>query len=194
MLVVIYTVASCYYNCCTDGSTSPGNYGYFLVWSFSLWIFSTHLSLHLDWIGLAQDRTGGELLWNRYWTFGFHKMLGNYRVASRLVAFRIVLCSIELVTCQFFCLRSRHSPQHPVVKHPESMFLPKCQRQVSLPYRTTGKIIVWILLLTKIKFILLNSRRSLSSVHAVYSDIWPHVSCAEMETPCITQAQKVRLE
>jgi hypothetical protein len=25
--------------------------------------------------------TGGELLWIRYWTFGFHEMLGNYRVA-----------------------------------------------------------------------------------------------------------------
>jgi hypothetical protein len=24
----IITVASCYYNCCTDGSTSPRNYGY----------------------------------------------------------------------------------------------------------------------------------------------------------------------
>jgi hypothetical protein len=23
----------------------------------------------------------GELLWIRYWTFGFHEMLGNYRVA-----------------------------------------------------------------------------------------------------------------
>jgi hypothetical protein len=28
----------------------------------------------VDWIGLAQDR-------NRYWTLGFHEMLGNYRVA-----------------------------------------------------------------------------------------------------------------
>jgi hypothetical protein len=26
------TVASPYYNCCTDGSTSPGNYGYPLVY------------------------------------------------------------------------------------------------------------------------------------------------------------------
>jgi hypothetical protein len=25
--------------------------------------------------------TGGELLWTRYWTFGFHEMLGDYRVA-----------------------------------------------------------------------------------------------------------------
>jgi hypothetical protein len=35
------------------------------------------------WTGLVWLRigTGGELLWIRYWTFGFHEMLGNYRVA-----------------------------------------------------------------------------------------------------------------
>jgi hypothetical protein len=31
----------------------------------------------VDWISLAQDRNR----WIRYWTFGFHEMLGNYRVA-----------------------------------------------------------------------------------------------------------------
>jgi hypothetical protein len=36
------------------------------------------------WTGLVWLRigTGGELLWIQYWTFEFHKMLGNYRVAS----------------------------------------------------------------------------------------------------------------
>jgi hypothetical protein len=54
----------------------------------------------VDWIGLAQDRNRWRalLLWIRYWTFGFHEMLGNYRVAWRLVASRVVLSSIELVT------------------------------------------------------------------------------------------------
>jgi hypothetical protein len=37
--------------------------------------------------------TGGELVWIRYWTFGFHEMLGNYLVASR-----VVLSSIEFVS------------------------------------------------------------------------------------------------
>jgi hypothetical protein len=39
------------------------------------------------WTGLVWLRigTGGELLWIRYWTFGFHEMLGNYRVVSRIV-------------------------------------------------------------------------------------------------------------
>jgi hypothetical protein len=31
VLVLSSTVTSCYYNCCTDGSTSPGNYGYPLI-------------------------------------------------------------------------------------------------------------------------------------------------------------------
>jgi hypothetical protein len=31
MLVLSSAVASRYYNCCTDGSTSPGNYGYYFV-------------------------------------------------------------------------------------------------------------------------------------------------------------------
>jgi hypothetical protein len=31
MLILPSTVASHYYNCCTDDSTSPGNYGYHLV-------------------------------------------------------------------------------------------------------------------------------------------------------------------
>jgi hypothetical protein len=46
------------------------------------------------WTGLVWLRigTGGELLWIPYWTFGFHEMLGNYRVASRLV-----FSSIELL-------------------------------------------------------------------------------------------------
>jgi hypothetical protein len=31
MLVLPSNVASCYYNCCTDGSTSPRNYGHHLI-------------------------------------------------------------------------------------------------------------------------------------------------------------------
>jgi hypothetical protein len=44
---------------------------------------------YLDWIDLAQDRNR----WIRYWTFGFHEMLGNYLVASW-----VVLSFIELVS------------------------------------------------------------------------------------------------
>jgi hypothetical protein len=35
----------------------------------------------VDWIGVVQDRNWWRALVNRYWTFGFHEMLGNYRLA-----------------------------------------------------------------------------------------------------------------
>jgi hypothetical protein len=39
------------------------------------------------WTGLVwfRIRTSWELLWMQQWTFEFHRMLGNYRVATRLV-------------------------------------------------------------------------------------------------------------
>jgi hypothetical protein len=36
VLVPSPTIAACYYNCCTGGSTSPGNYGYRLVYLFAI--------------------------------------------------------------------------------------------------------------------------------------------------------------
>jgi hypothetical protein len=54
----------------------------------------------VDWIGLAQDRNKWRALVNAVTnqpTFGSRKMLGNYRVASQLVASRVVLSSIGLV-------------------------------------------------------------------------------------------------
>jgi hypothetical protein len=45
----------------------------------------------VDWIGLAKDRNRWRALVNSI--FGFHKMLGNYRVFSR-----VVFSSIELVS------------------------------------------------------------------------------------------------
>jgi hypothetical protein len=52
------------------------------------------------WTGLVWLRigTGGELLWSRYWTFRFHNMLGHHPMAQYLVASRVVLSSIELVS------------------------------------------------------------------------------------------------
>jgi hypothetical protein len=46
----------------------------------------------------------------------------------------------------FIPLRSKYPPQHPVLKHPQSMFL---RDQVSHLYRTTGKIIVLYILIFK---------------------------------------------
>ena len=45
--------------------------------------------------------------------------------------------------------RSKYSPQHHVLKHPQISFLPQCQDQVSHPYKTTGKIIVLYILIFK---------------------------------------------
>jgi hypothetical protein len=52
----------------------------------------------VDWIGLAQDRYRWRVLVNSVWTFGFHIMLGIYRMAEQLVASRMVLSSTELVS------------------------------------------------------------------------------------------------
>jgi hypothetical protein len=52
------------------------------------------------WTGLVWLRMGtsGEFLWIRYWTLWFHEMLGNYRVAYHVIASRVVLRSVELVS------------------------------------------------------------------------------------------------
>jgi hypothetical protein len=52
----------------------------------------------VDWIGLTQDRYRWRALVNTVMTFGFHKMLGIYRVAAQVVASRVVLSFTELVS------------------------------------------------------------------------------------------------
>jgi hypothetical protein len=47
----------------------------------------------VDWIDMAQDRD--QLLWTRYWTLGFHKMLGSSWVAAQLVAPQEGLSSVS---------------------------------------------------------------------------------------------------
>jgi hypothetical protein len=52
----------------------------------------------VDLIGLVQDRDRWRALVNWYRTFGFHKMLGNYRASKQLGISRVVLISMELVS------------------------------------------------------------------------------------------------
>jgi hypothetical protein len=42
MLVLSSTVASCYYNCCIDSSTSSENFGYSLVATVALFVHMGH--------------------------------------------------------------------------------------------------------------------------------------------------------
>jgi hypothetical protein len=50
-------------------------------------------------------------------------------------------------------LRSKYSPQHPVLTHPESML--NVRDQVSLPYKTYGRVMVLYIL----TFTFLDSKR-----------------------------------
>jgi hypothetical protein len=50
--------------------------------------------------------------------------------------------------CHLVPLRPKYSPQHPTLKHPQPTFL-KVRDQVSHPYKTTGKIIVLYMCISK---------------------------------------------
>jgi hypothetical protein len=59
----------------------------------------------MEWIGLIWLRIGtsGRLLWTRYWTFGFHKMLGSSWVAAQLAAPQEGLSSVsKLSVCSAY--------------------------------------------------------------------------------------------
>jgi hypothetical protein len=58
------------------------------------------------------------------------------------------------LSCKFIPLRAKYSPQHPVLKHTQSMFL-NVREQIPHPYRTPGKIILVFILI----FLFLDSRR-----------------------------------
>jgi hypothetical protein len=53
-----------------------------MVWTGSIWL---------------RIGTSGGLLWTRWWTFGFHKMVGSYWVAAQLAASQEGLSSMKLV-------------------------------------------------------------------------------------------------
>jgi hypothetical protein len=49
-------------------------------------------------------------------------ILGEYRSLSSS------LCILFPFSCHFVPLRPKYSPQHPILKHPQTTFLPQCER------------------------------------------------------------------
>jgi hypothetical protein len=49
----------------------------------------------VDWMDMARIGTSGGLLWTRYWTFGFNKMLGSSWGAAQLMAPQEGLSSVS---------------------------------------------------------------------------------------------------
>jgi hypothetical protein len=43
-------------------------------------------------------------------------------------------------------VRFNYSPQYPILEHPQPKFLPRYERMVSHPYKTTGSVIVLCIL------------------------------------------------
>jgi putative component of membrane protein insertase Oxa1/YidC/SpoIIIJ protein YidD len=58
---------------------------------------------------------------------------------------QLLIMQFSPTSCHFIPLRSKYS-KHPVLKHPQSMFSLNVRDQVSHPYKTTGKTIVFIYL------------------------------------------------
>jgi hypothetical protein len=46
----------------------------------------------------------------------------------RVQVMKLLIMQFSPTSRHFFSLRSKYSPQHPFLKHPQSMFFPKCQR------------------------------------------------------------------
>jgi hypothetical protein len=48
---------------------------------------------------------------------------------------KLLIIQFSLTSCHFIIVWSKYSPQHPVLKHAESISLRKCQRLSSTPMR-----------------------------------------------------------
>jgi hypothetical protein len=60
----------------------------------------------------------------------------------RVQIMKLFIMQYSLFSCHIISLRSKYLPQHSVLKHPHSMFLPNVRHKAWQPYRTTGKVIV----------------------------------------------------
>jgi hypothetical protein len=68
---------------------------------------------------------------------------------------KFLVMQLPPISCHFNSLRSKYSPQHPVLQHLSLCSSLNVRDQVLHPYRTTGKIIVLYILI----FMFLDSRR-----------------------------------
>ena len=50
------------------------------------------------------------------------------------------LCSFFPLPCYFVPLRPKYSPQHPILKHPQPRFLPRCQRPSFTPIQNVQSL------------------------------------------------------
>jgi len=55
---------------------------------------------------------------------------------GRVQIIKLLIMKLSQVFCYFNPLRSKYSPQHPVLEQP------RVRRQVSHPHKTTGKIVL----------------------------------------------------
>jgi len=66
--------------------------------------------------------------------------LNNIWWGVQIIKFHIMLSSWLL--CYHVPLRPKYLPQHPILEHPQPMFLPQCERPSSSPIKTTGHNII----------------------------------------------------
>jgi hypothetical protein len=98
------------------------------------------------------------LLYVCYMRCPFYPPWLDHFTSRRVQVTKLPFMQFSHTSCHFISLWSKYSPQHPVLKHPHSVFLPQCQRPDFTPVLELLKQIKNIFL-----FLLGNRRRSDSS-------------------------------
>jgi hypothetical protein len=62
---------------------------------------------------------------------------------------KLLIMQFSRTSIHFISLRSKYSPQYPVLKQPQSLFSLNVRDEVSHPYRTTGKIFIFYIEILK---------------------------------------------